>query len=402
MYPPDVSGGAEIIASCHAKTLQQMGHKPIVFAGRRDPDLAHYGVSQDVVDEVPVYRVHLGHTDFDTRLVNFFHPEVDRQFETLLQAYRPDVVHMHNMTGLSVGMVHAAALSGAHIVITLHDFWGFCFKNTLIYADGKICQDFSRCRDCQNEFHDGPRVLPMRMRNDLLALQFAEVDAFVSPSQYLADMYVRAGIPPHKMHVISNGLDVSRFARIAKTPSNGTVRFSFIGYLGEHKGLWTIIEAMTLLKDRPSVHLNIVGDGHLRSQLEQQVQERGLGPRIRFWGKVKHPEIERVFCETDVQILPSIWPENQPVSITESMACHTPVIATRLGGTPELVRDEHTGYLIDPGSPVDLAYAMTRFLDFPLDISAFGELAARLISNNTLRNQVRRIVDLYGWIGCLS
>jgi glycosyltransferase involved in cell wall biosynthesis len=121
--------------------------------------------------------------------------------------------------------------------------------------------------------------------------------------------------------------------------------------------------------------------------------------KVRFWGKVKHAEIEKVFCETDVQILASVWPENQPVSITESMACRTPVIATRLGGNPELVRDNQTGYLVDPGSPADLAHAMSRFLDSPADISAFGEQASQLISENTLANQVRRILNLYERIG---
>ena len=106
-----------------------------------------------------------------------------------------------------------------------------------------------------------------------------------------------------------------------------------------------------------------------------------------------------MYRETDVQILASVWPENQPVSITESMACHTPVIATRLGGSPELVRDNLTGYLVDPGSPASLAEAMCRFLDFPLDICAFGERAAHIISTNTLANQVGRIVDLYEQIG---
>jgi glycosyltransferase involved in cell wall biosynthesis len=309
---------------------------------------------------------------------------------------------MHNMTGLSLGMIHAAKLHGARVVITLHDFWGFCYKNTLIDMDQKICQDFSRCRDCQKEIQDGPRTLPIRMRNDFVALQFAEVDAFISPSQYLADKYIEAGTPRHKMHVIWNGLDVSRFARIVKTPANGTVRFSFIGYLGEHKGIQTIMEAMTLLKDRPSLRLNIIGDGHLRPQLEKQVQERGLGSKIRFWGKVQHSEIERAFRETDVQILASIWPENQPVSITESMACRTPVIATNLGGSPELVHNGQTGFLVDPGSPTDLARAMTYFLDAPLNIAIFGERAAQIIGNNTLTNQVQRILNLYDQIDTKS
>jgi glycosyltransferase involved in cell wall biosynthesis len=361
--------------------------------------LSHYAVTHDTFEGVPVHRVQLSCDDFDSRLVNFFHPPVDRQFEDLLVKCRADVVHMHNMIGLSLGIVHTAKRLGVPTVMTLHDFWGFCFKNTLIDADNRICEDFSRCHECQKEIADDQRVLPIRMRNDFMALQFAEVDAFISPSQYLADTYVRAGIPKHKIHVISNGLDVDRFSRIVKERAHGMVRFTLIGYLGEHKGVQTVLDAVALLKERGSFRVNIVGEGHLRPALERQVQERGLSGLVKFWGKVKHAEIEAVFRETDVQILASVWPENQPVSITEAMACRTPVIATRLGGNPELVRDGQTGYLVEPGSPADLARAMCRFLDAPGSISAMGEQGFRSIGGNTLSNQVQRIVDLYEQIG---
>jgi len=399
LYPPNFVGGAELIVAYHAKTLQQMGHHPIVFAGRSEAGLSHYAVTHDTFEGVPVHRVQLSCDDFDSRLVNFFHPPVDRQFEDLLVKSRADVVHMHNMIGLSLGIIHTARRLGVPTVMTLHDFWGFCFKNSLIDADNRICEDFSRCHECQKEIADDQRVLPIRMRNDFMALQFAEVDAFISPSQYLADTYVRAGIPKHKIHVISNGLDVDRFSRIVKERAHGMVRFTLIGYLGEHKGVQTVLDAVALLKERGSFRVNIVGEGHLRPALERQVQERGLSGLVKFWGKVKHAEIEAVFRETDVQILASVWPENQPVSITEAMACRTPVIATRLGGNPELVRDGQTGYLVEPGSPADLARAMCRFLDAPGSISAMGEQGFRSIGGNTLSNQVQRIVDLYEQIG---
>lgn len=401
-YPPNFIGGAELIAAHHAKTLQQMGHNPVVFAGLSEAGLSRYTVTHDTFEGVPVYRVRLSCDDFDSRLVNFFHPQVERQFEDLLVKSRADVVHMHNMIGLSLGIIHVAKRLGISTVMTLHDFWGFCFKNTLIYADNRICDDFSRCQQCQSEFADNGRMLPIRMRNDFMALQFAEVDAFISPSQFLADTYVRAGIPRHKMHIISYGLDVNRFSRIVKTPANGLVRFSLISYLGEHKGVQTLLDAVTLLKERGSFRVNIVGDGHLRTVLERHVQERGLSGLVKFWGKVQHSEMESVFRETDVQILASIWPENQPVTITEAMACHTPVIATRLGGNPELVRDGQTGYLVEPGSPGDLARAMCRFLDAPESISALGEQGFRCMRENTLSKQVKRIVDLYDQIGSLT
>jgi glycosyltransferase involved in cell wall biosynthesis len=401
LYPPNFVGGAELIVACHARTLQQMGHNPVVFAGRSEAGLSHYAVSHDRFDGVPVYRVQLSCDDFDSRLVNFSHPPVDRQFEELLVKCRADVVHMHNMIGLSLGVIHTAKRLGVPTVLTLHDFWGFCLKNTLLDAENRICEDFSRCHQCQSEFVDGQRVLPIRMRNDFIALQFADVDAFISPSQFLADTYVRAGIPSRKMHVISNGLDVSRFSRIVKEPADGLVRFTLIGYLGEHKGVQTLIDAVTLLQGRGSFRVNIVGEGHLRPSLERQVQERGLSGLVKFWGKVKHSEIESVFRETDVQILCSIWPENQPVSITEAMACRTPVIATRLGGNPELVGDGQTGYLVEPRSAPDLARAMRRFLDAPESIAILGEEGFRRISENTFFSQVKRSVDLYEQIGVM-
>jgi len=388
-----------LIVACHAKTLQQMGHKPVVFAGRSEAGFSHYAVTHELFEGIPVYRVQLSCEDFDPRLVNFSHPPVDRQFEDLLVKCRADVVHMHNMIGLSLGMVHTAKRLGIPTVMTLHDFWGFCLKNTLLDADNRICEDFSRCHECQSEIVDNQRVLPIRMRNDFMALQFAEVDAFISPSRFLADTYVRAGIPRHKMHVISNGLDVNRFSRIVKNRADGLVRFTLIGFLGEHKGVQTLLDAVALLRGRGSFRVNIVGDGHLRPLLERQVQERGLSGLVKFWGKVKHSEIETVFRETDVQILASIWPENQPVSITEAMACRTPVIATLLGGNPELVRDGQTGYLVEPRSPADLARAMGRFLDAPESISVMGAEGFRRISGNTFSSQVQRIVELYEQVG---
>jgi len=401
-YPPNFVGGAELIAAHQAKTLQQMGHQAVVFAGRTEAGLPHYAVDHDTFEGIPVYRVQLSRDDFDSRFVNFYHPAVEREFEDLLVKSRADVVHMHNMIGLSLGVIHTAKRLGVPTVMTLHDFWGFCFKNTLIDARDRICSDFSRCHDCQSEIADGGRALPIRMRNDFMALQFAQVDAFISPSQFLADTYVRAGIPRRKMHVISYGLDVNRFSRIVKARANGLVRFTLIGYFGEHKGVQTLLDAATLLKERESLRVNIVGDGHLRAGLERQVQERGLSGLVKFWGKVKHSEMESVFRETDVQIMASIWPENQPVSITEAMACRTPVIATRIGGNPELVRDGQTGYLVEAGSAWDLAQAMCRFLDAPGSIPALGEQGFQCIRGNTLSNQVNRILDLYEKIGGLA
>ena len=395
LYPPEFMGGAELIASEQAKALQRMGHRVVVFAGMRQLRLPHYALVEDSFDGIPVYRVQLAQSDFDSGQVSYFHPQVERHFENLVRQYQPDVTHMHNLTGLSVGMLTAAKRSGCRVVLTLHDFWGFCVKATLIDFESRVCRDFSRCEQCQSVVFDGNQALPIRTRNNYIATHFSAVDAFISPSRYLAAAYVKAGIPADKMHVIRNGVDVERFSRIQKEPAAGLVRFTFIGYLGEHKGVRIILQALNRLRNRPRLHLNVVGDGHLRFQLEQEVHARGHSGRVKFWGQLPHDRIEDAFRNTDVLLLPSIWPENQPVTITEAMACRTPVIASCLGGVPELVRDGETGYLIEPGSSAALARAMRQLLDHPHRIATFGERAGESISENTLSKQIEHVATLY-------
>jgi len=397
-YPPNFVGGAELIAHYQAKALQRRGHKVSVLAAERQPFGAHYAMRRDTYDGVPVYQLQVTDADYAADRVSFHRPELDHRFEEVLDEVPADVAHMHNMIGLSLGMIAAAKRRGLRAVVTLHDHWGFCLKNIIIKGENQICPDFKQCAECQPFISDGrDRGIPIRMRNDYLALAFDLVDAFISPSEYLAKTYVRAGLPVGKMHVIWNGVDVARFSGVLKSPRNGTIRFTFLGYFGEHKGMATILDALPLLGDPRRWRLHLVGDGPLRPVLEQRVAEMKLGDSIRFWGKVAHHQIEDVFRETDVQILPSIWPENQPVSITESMAARTPVIATHLGGVPELVLDGVTGFLFQPGEAAQLADRMRRFLDDPERIEALGARAFERIQENTFDHQVERILRLYNW-----
>ncbi len=283
---------------------------------------------------------------------------MDAAFNRILDRYSPAIVHLHNIIGLSAGMIGRAKQSGAKVVVTLHDHWGYCFKNTILKRNTEICTDFRGCDECMPTIHDGSdRNLPIRMRTDYMAYRLGQVDAFISPSRFLAASYLKAGIPLRKMRVIWNGVDVDRLARVAKSPSD-TVRFTFIGYLGEHKGIGSLLEAISHLKDPHSYRVNIVGVGHQREALEHGLKDKKFASSVHFWGRVDNRLIESVFRETDVMILPSVYPENQPVSITEAMATQTPVIASKIGGIPELIEDGVTGYLYPPGDAAELAERM--------------------------------------------
>lgn len=384
------------MAHSQARLLKQRGYDVAVFAGDNAPNPERYAVRRDVYDDISVFRTSLWPQDYQSEFVNFSHAPVEAQFSDLLDSFSPNVVHMHNIIGLSVGIIQIAKRKRIRTVLTLHDHWGFCYKNTLIKAKMEICQDYSRCAECMPFIDDeAERHIPIRMRQDFMRFQLNSVDAFVSPSVYLAEVYVRAGIPIAKMNVIWNGLDVARFSSVNKTRSN-KIRFSFIGHFGAHKGIDVLLDALHMIGRAGAVSMNLVGCGELLEHIRDRVPALGLNNVVKLWGKVDNSRIEEVFSETDVLILPSIWPENQPVSITEAMATRTAVIASAIGGIPELVNDGINGYLFQPGSATDLKDKMLKFINDPELVRRFGEKGFEIIRQHSLDAEMDKICRLYG------
>jgi glycosyltransferase involved in cell wall biosynthesis len=388
-YPPDFLGGAELIAHQYARCLQRAGHAVWVFAGDGKTPGRRYSLWRHRYEGIEIQRVRLNHEDFKPEFVNFSHREVERQFRRLVEDHAPDVVHFHNLVGLSVGLVQVCRALGTATVLTLHDHWGFCLRNTLLRASGDLCEDYAGCAECLAFVGDGAgRRIPVQLRKDFLRVELGAIDLLVSPSRYLAERYVAAGFPAAKLRVIPYGVDIPRFSAIRRTPSP-RMRFSFIGYFGRHKGVPTLLEALQILRHRREQFvLNLVGDGELAASARRLVDDNGWGGSVRFWGRVDNARIDDVYRETDVLVLPSVWPENQPLTIGEAMAAAIPVIGSRLGGVPELVEDGRTGFLVEPGDPAALAKATSAFLDDPALGPSLGRHAAERMAANTVEKRV--------------
>jgi glycosyltransferase involved in cell wall biosynthesis len=399
-YPPHFIGGAEIIAHQQALALAARGHEVRVLAGdtSRKPRIA-YQLEQEIVDGLPVTRVALQPTDFAVNGNNVAHRQVDEHFRKLIATWQPDVVHAHHLIGLSLGILRIARQAGIRVALTLHDHWGFCINSTRITTQGELCQDATQCHQCHAHVYDGPTRLPQRMRQDYVWWQLQAVDYFISPSQYLADAYIGAGWPAERVNVIANGIDLERFAATHPAPRGSRLNLLFIGYLGPHKGLPTLLGALALLAQH-SIHIDFVGDGHARAEYEAQVQ-RIASPvagksrlTYRFWGRVPNQQIAGFYAKAHVFLLPSVCPENQPVTITEAMASGLPVVASRIGGIPELVAHGHTGYLADAGDADDLAAQITNYLVNPSLVQAHGKAARAFIQSFAFEAKIDAIEAL--------
>lgn len=393
-YPPNFIGGAEIIAHNQAKALIAKGHNVVVFAGDTYSNKKQYEVYRESFEGIEVYRISLNAENFDNNFVNFKNKQIEKAFLKIVDIYNPDVVHCHNIIGLSLGIIDIAKNIGLKTVITLHDHWGYCYKNTILKDEGKLCDDFTKCEECMKYITGGEVQIPMKFRKYYFKYILNKVDVFISPSKYLAESYIKGGIPKEKMNVIWNGIDVEKYKKVVKKPSK-KIRFTFVGYFGKHKGVITMLKALTHVRNKDFIEINLVGEGEEKAEYIHFAKKHDIINNIRFWGKVPNSEIQNVYAETDVYFIASIWPENQPVSITEALICGIPVIASNLGGNTELIINKKDGLLFKAGDALDLAEKIDYFIENRNLIDEYGKNGKEKMDRFSFTSQVDKILEKY-------
>lgn len=372
-YPPHFMGGAELVAHEQAKLLGERGHDVAVFAGDIGARGDRHARIDDRYDGLPIHRIKTTPDDYNPAFLNFLHPDIDAHFEEVLGSFRPDVVHFHNLMGLSVKLPIIARAAGARTVCTLHDLWGFCLLNTAIRTDGLPCRNISECRSCLPLQQDGNGIgVPMRFRKDFIAFALAHVERFIAPSHYIADRYVAAGLPEARIAVIPNGVDLERFAPTGRMPSDSLIRISFAGHFGAHKGVNTLIAAFASLGRRADIILHLAGEGPEERRYRAQAEALGIADRIRFFGQLAPAVMPSFYADSDIVVLPSVWDENQPVCLMEAMASGLPIIASNKGGIPELIDHAHNGLLFAAGDIDALAAQLRKLVGDPTARAAMG------------------------------
>jgi glycosyltransferase involved in cell wall biosynthesis len=216
-------------------------------------------------------------------------------------------------------------------------------------------EEFQLSRDRRN------RAL-MRLRS----LSLRRARRIVVPSHYLAEIAHGWGLDAARIEVLVNPAPPPADVEPADVPPD---TFVFVGRLTEQKALPVLLDA---LGDVPGARLELVGDGPERAALEAGVAARGLGDRVDFLGAVTRDQALARLAGARAAVLSSAW-ENLPHAAVEALAVGTPVVATAVGGVPEVVHDGENGLLVPANDPAALAGALRSMLDD-------DELRARLAS----------------------
>jgi glycosyltransferase involved in cell wall biosynthesis len=210
-------------------------------------------------------------------------------------------------------------------------------------------------------------ALPRRM----IQLAARSAAHLITVCQDLKDRLVELGVDAHRITVLRNGVDLDTFrprdrqALRAKYGVAGPVLLS-VGHLIPRKAHDIVIEAAAQL---PGTTLLIAGEGPERDALVRLTERLGVADRIRFLGQVAPTEIAQVFCAADVLVLASSR-EGWANVLLEAMACGTPVVASDVNGTPEVVTEPAAGLLVRERTGAAFAAAIKQLLDRPLDRAA--------------------------------
>lgn len=208
------------------------------------------------------------------------------------------------------------------------------------------------------EEFDSPRALS-------LGTKMHHADFTVAISQYGRSQLCRwADIDVwDRIKVVHCGIQPERFAE--PTPlSKGPRRLVAIGRFVEQKGQLALVKAMAQVADK-DVHLTLIGDGEMRGEIEALITKHKLKDRITLTGWVDEARIQSELGNAHALIMPS-FAEGLPMVVMEAMAAARPVIATYIAGTPELVQDGKTGWLVPAGDVDALAMAIDHFANTPL------------------------------------
>jgi len=243
-----------------------------------------------------------------------------------------------------------------------------------------------------------------RKRVWLRRLMFRLSDRVFTVSDELRSFFHRqTGYPLGRLGVLPNGVDLDRFVgreddgaalRRELGLAEGAFVAGTVGRLDPVKDQMTLLRAAAALRARGrQVNVLVAGDGPRRAELADFVRAEGLIPQVRLLGH--RADTERLLAAVDVFVLPSLS-EGMSNTILEAMAAARPVVATRVGGNPQLIKDGCSGLLFAPGDVQALADRLERLQDQPGDREALGLAARRRAEAEfSLPRMIGRYTDLY-------
>lgn len=391
-YKPIIGGLEQHVYNLSIELVRR-GHKVTVIT------LWHDGLDEEEYDEgVEVYRIR-GTVQRASGLFSnsgrrfsppLPDPEAILAIRRVVDRLQPDVIHAHNW--LVYSFLPLKRWSHAPLVMTLHDYGLACPKKTLM-RDGTICDGpaLAKCLKCATQHYGIAKGPPTVLSNTAMSgLLRASIDMFIPVSQAVADgNFLSDGPTPYRIipNFVPDTIDVNEGDLVPELPQLPNENYLlFIGVVGHHKGIDVLLKAYTGIPSAPPLVLIGPHDSDAPTCFP---------PGVHVMGKWPHHAVMQARQRAILSLVPSIWADPCPTVVMEAMVSKQPVIASRIGGMPDLVIDGETGLLVPPGDVEALQQAITILIaDSDMRVR-MGQAASRHIVNYQASTVVTQIERLY-------
>ncbi len=364
-------GGAQRYVFDLAISFKKLGHRVVVIAGKNDNPLLFKRLQEEQIQTITV-----------PSLIRSISPFIDLycvyKLFRLFRSNKFDIVHLNSSKAGVVGSVAACLAGISCVVYTAH---GFVFNERMstlkkwMYVVVEWTSSF-----------------------------FRDVIITVSTFDKRSALYLHIA-SKQKLRTIWNGIDITHDVYTSRVEarsylfsnqniSDGRYVIGCVANFYPNKGLQNLLQAMALLiKQYPKVLLVIVGDGILRSELEKSIQNLNLRENVLLVGYKKDPE--RHLKAFDI-LVSSSFKEGLSYTLIEAARAKVPIIATAVGGTPEIIQDYMHGLLVSPGNPNTLADMLSFAISHPKEMKQYAMAAYERVTRNfNIERMIQKTLDVY-------
>ena len=353
-FMPHDLGGSEWSTYYLARELIKKGHQVIVIT-------PNYGAQpREVFEKIKIVRFPFfkkiknnkpvspyWHTGFPWLVVSAFY------LIKICKQESPDIIHLQGKYFAPTGLI-AKLLLKIPVILTIRDYQLICGYGFCLWGKTKVCglleyftEDFPLYI---KNYLKNPSVFTLVL-NFVFALNsrtvkifysfFAKkLDRLICTSESQREIYKTNGFK--KIKVVYNPMKFSK-VHFKQSPKN---RIVYAGRLTPGKGSILLFESLPdVFKKFKNLKVLIAGEGFLKDELKTIAKQNNFGQKIDFLGQLDHPKLLKIYSESLLTVVPSIWPEPFGRVALESISCGTPVVATDKGGLKEIVDNSVTGYV---------------------------------------------------------
>ena len=386
-FPPYLRGGAENYIINVSKELQRRGYEVCVLTTKPLNSAHSLSVEETIVEGIPVYRFApanvASRSTFPNkniltkglwRFIDSVNIHSYSKIGELIEKIQPDIIHSNNLMGLSVISTKKITRSSARHIHTLHDY-------SLICPTGSPRTEVSH--SSVNTLLNTETVVNLFASFQNLLLDTP--DAITAPSQHIIDV--------HKKYGLFNAASCKRIPLGVREiepikHSKLTQELLYVGRVTERKGLDTLFAAADL---RDEYYFHICGTGPYEDVVQRMAKKRS---NVEYHGYVSEEKLFQLRRDVDLAVVPSIWQENSPMTIYESFSYGLPVVASDIGGIPELVEHGKNGRLFSPNNVNSLVEELDRALNDE-ELEEMSRNAIKWARNHTIQHHVDELTKLY-------